>query len=242
MDRVGCGAKGGTDDVPTPACMGSSNRNGDLGRGSGEERSVTRKEDIERDRRERKAELRKELMARRSGLAADVRAAASEGIGSRVLGLPEVSRARSAFVFISHGSEVATHALIDTLLARGVRLTVPRVVDRTRMVAAPFPGWDELAAGTLGIPAPVGVEPDPVPPEVVLTPGLAFTPAGGRVGYGRGYYDRWFLENPDPPRIALGFECQVVDALPLLDRDVPVDVIVTEDRVIRTGRRRLRGA
>jgi 5-formyltetrahydrofolate cyclo-ligase len=189
------------------------------------------------DPREPKARLRREMLARRGSLPSDQRAEASERIRSRVLALPEMDAVQAAFVFLSHGSEVDTHLLIDALVGRGLRLTVPRVVDRSRMVAAAFPGWDGLVPGVMGIPAPPSVEADPGSPDLVITPGLAFTPAGDRLGYGQGYYDRWFREHPGPTRIAVAFACQLVDALPTHEHDVPVDIIVTQDRVLRTGRR-----
>jgi 5-formyltetrahydrofolate cyclo-ligase len=190
---------------------------------------------------ERKKTLRSRLMKRRAQAPEEDRLRASEAIRARVLGLPEVLGARSAFIFISHGSEVDTHPLIDELLGRGLALSVPRVVDAHQMAAVPFPGWDGLVPGTLGIPAPSSTEPVREAPDVVITPGLAFTLSGDRLGYGRGYYDRWFHQNPSPVRIAVAFDLQLVEHLPVHDRDVPVDLIVTEARVVRTGRRDLEG-
>lgn len=154
-----------------------------------------------------------------------------------MLSLPEVVDARSAFVFISHGSEVSTRRLLDDLLDRGVRISVPKVVDTRRMAAVRFPGWDDLVPGALGIPSPPSSAPDPVAPDVVITPGLAFTPKGDRLGYGGGYYDRWFQEHPSPLRVAVTFDVQVLDSLPVHEGDMPVDLIVTEERVVRAGRR-----
>lgn len=151
--------------------------------------------------------------------------------------LAELREAGAVFVFISHGAEVDTRALIDELVVRGVQVSVPRVVDGRRMVAAPFPGWDGLVPGTLGIPAPASTRPDPRPPDVVLTPGLAFARHGHRLGYGKGYYDRWFRAHPAPVRVALAFGCQVVEALPVTPSDEPVDLVVTEEEVIRCGGR-----
>jgi len=70
---------------------------------------------------------------------------------------------------------------------------------------------------------------DPSWPEVVLVPGLAFTPAGDRLGQGGGWYDR-FLERvrDDCTTIGVGFDVQLVDALPLETHDVALDHVVTE--------------
>ncbi len=189
------------------------------------------------DLRERKAWLRRRLCELRDQLPSIERSQASRAIRSQLVTTPEVVDARSAFVFISHGTEAETHSLIDHLLARGLHLTVPRVVDDRRMVAAEFPGWEALVPGTMGILTTRSSNPDPVAPDIVITPGLGFAPTGDRLGHGRGYYDRWFRANPAPVRIAVPFDVQLIDRLPVHHHDMPVDIIVTEHRVVRTGRR-----
>ncbi|MEX2529872.1 MAG: 5-formyltetrahydrofolate cyclo-ligase [Gemmatimonadota bacterium] len=181
--------------------------------------------------------LRAELLRRRAATPPIDRARASLLIRSRILSLPEVRGATGVFAFISHGAEVHLRALIDVLDATGVRVAVPRVVGPGEMIAAEFPGWDDLAEGVLGIPAPASTEPARFPVEVVITPGLGFDPGGRRLGYGGGYYDRWLALHPAPIRVAAAFDFQVVDAVPVGEGDQPVDVIVTETRVIRTGSR-----
>ena len=91
---------------------------------------------------------------------------------------------------------------------------------------------EDTLSGVWGIP-----EPDPgrcAPADidaidVIIVPGVAFTQAGDRLGYGGGYYDellaRW--QRP-PPRIAAAFDLQIVSELPTSALDQPVDVIVTQ--------------
>jgi 5-formyltetrahydrofolate cyclo-ligase len=68
--------------------------------------------------------------------------------------------------------------------------------------------------------------------QVVVLPGLAFDLRGYRLGRGAGYYDRSLPAlGPGARRIGLAFECQVVECMPADPHDVPVDRIVTEDRV-----------
>ena len=68
--------------------------------------------------------------------------------------------------------------------------------------------------------------------HVSITPGLGFTLTGHRMGFGRGYYDKWFVQNKVKHKIALAFEAQLVDEIPVEDNDVLMDKIVTEKRVI----------
>lgn len=135
-------------------------------------------------------------------------------------------------MFLATAQEVATRAIVDTLRTRGCVVLVPLVIDRTTMHAVPFPGWEDLAPGALGIPAP-----PPAPAwagvvDVVLVPGLAFTPDGARLGYGGGYYDRWLAAHQPAQRVALAFERQLTATLPHAAHDQPLDRIFTEVRTI----------
>ena len=82
------------------------------------------------------------------------------------------------------------------------------------------------------------LDPGPDAPEaealdVIVVPGLAFDPRGYRIGYGAGYYDRT-LPRFRPPALAVGvaFDFQLAPDLPSTDNDVPVDLIVTDERVL----------
>ena len=69
-----------------------------------------------------------------------------------------------------------------------------------------------------------------------LVPGLAFDPAGGRLGYGLGFYDRAFaVADPGALKVGLAFELQIIESIPADPHDVPMDFVVTEDRVIRAA-------
>jgi 5-formyltetrahydrofolate cyclo-ligase len=75
---------------------------------------------------------------------------------------------------------------------------------------------------------------DPSAVDVVITPGLAFDRRGHRLGYGGGYYDRYLARlHPAAARVGIAFSVQLVDELPVESVDQPVDVIVTDQEVIR---------
>ncbi|MBE0584168.1 MAG: 5-formyltetrahydrofolate cyclo-ligase, partial [Desulfofustis sp.] len=78
----------------------------------------------------------------------------------------------------------------------------------------------------------------PIDLDLIILPGSVFDRRGGRFGYGGGYYDRLLAQVPNATRIALAFELQVVDRLPLADHDELLDRIVTEQRIITGNRRR----
>lgn len=181
---------------------------------------------------EEKAAWRARLRVQRDALTPGQRRAGSERIRSRILDLAAVRAARTVFCFVSRGAEVETHALIDTLATGGCRILVPKISGAADMVAVEFPGWPALQPGVLGILAPVSEQPFAGRIDVVITPGLGFTAKGDRLGMGRGYYDRWFAGHAYGLSIAICFECQLVRALPVSATDIPVDLIVTEERVL----------
>lgn len=182
--------------------------------------------------KQRKAALRAEAKSRCAALADEARSVLGRRILARILELPETQAARTVFCFVSHGDEVDTHALIDHLLQSGKRVVIPRILPERRMIAVPFPGWKELVPGTLGIPAPAGDAAFEGTVDLCITPGLAFTVDGGRLGHGRGYYDRWLAEHAPIITVAPAFECQVVRELPMAAHDVRIDMVATEDRLL----------
>ena len=174
------------------------------------------------------------MIARRDSLSESNRAEASRLIRSRLLELPIIQAAQSVFIFISYSTEVDTHPVIETLLEAGRRVAVPKIVDKTTMLSVPIQGMDGLKPDRMGILTPTSDEHDRGPFDVAITPGVAFTEAGDRLGYGRGYYDRWFASHDVATKVAVAFEEQIVETLPTDEYDRPVDIIVTERRLIRT--------
>jgi 5-formyltetrahydrofolate cyclo-ligase len=180
-----------------------------------------------------KARLRKVVLERRER--ADDRTAHSEAIGRLVTGLKEYAEASTISWFVGVKSEVMTLPMVaDALAAR-------------RRVALPWVAPDELKLALVGSleevePAPFGLlEPKEalrqdqaraVPPADVdffVVPGVAFDRHGGRLGHGRGYYDRLLAHaRPDATVAGLCFEVQLVDAVPMAEHDVRLDYVVTE--------------
>jgi 5-formyltetrahydrofolate cyclo-ligase len=156
----------------------------------------------------------------------------SEAIARNLLSLDEVRAASTIFMFISYGTEVYTHELLKYFMSNGKTLAAPKILPSKTMIAVPFSRWEDLAPGQLGILTPSGDSPYPDDFDVAVTPGLGFTPRGDRIGYGRGYYDKWFAGCKVRHKIAVSFEAQLMDTLPVDETDVPVDKIVTEKRTI----------
>jgi 5-formyltetrahydrofolate cyclo-ligase len=184
-----------------------------------------------------KQDLRRAALAARDALSPEERARRSAAICARAQGIPELAGAHTVMIFATFRTEIDTAPLIAWALAAGKVVCLPRIVGPRRMLAfrVSDPAAD-LAPGTWDIPEPVQSCElvDPADIDAVVVPGAAFDCDGSRCGYGGGFYDNFLPQTRDRvPRVALAFEAQIVDVLPCEPHDLPVTVIVTEDRVIR---------
>lgn len=193
-----------------------------------------RSEDLKRAKRA----VRDHVRAARDLLPAPERARASERIADRVAGLPELRRANTVMAFWSFGSEVDTAPLIAALHGDGKRVALPRIVEGDLEPRGYVPG-DPVNETAFGAWEPSGaLAMDPAAIDVIVTPAVAFDRSGRRVGYGGGFYDRFFLRTgPGAVRVGIGFDLQLVDVdLPGGHFDLPVDVVVTESEIVRCRR------
>jgi 5-formyltetrahydrofolate cyclo-ligase len=179
-----------------------------------------------------KTSLRAEFKRRRNALTPMQRATYSKLICRKLLALPDVIVATNCFVYISCGTEVATRELIDEMLSQNKTLAVPKIEPTKEMRAVTFRSWKDCEPKELGILTPISSTPCDVKFDISITPGLAFTRAGTRLGFGAGYYDKWFSKHPVVRKIAVAFDCQLAELLPQDPYDIPVDLIVTEREVI----------
>jgi 5-formyltetrahydrofolate cyclo-ligase len=190
-----------------------------------------------RDLRAIKADIRRQVLARRDALDAAERAAFSARITGRLTGLAAYRNAACVMAYVGFGGELDTAAFIADVLARGKRLVLPRVTRGARdlglhVVRDPA---TQLEAGVWGIRQP---RPDlcapaaPADIDFVLVPGVAFTARCERLGYGGGFYDRFIGGLTRRPALVAGaFSLQIVAELPMSASDQRVDLVITEDAV-----------
>lgn len=186
-----------------------------------------------------KAEIRRDVIARRDAMSAAERAAASATIRAHLAAMEHVRRARTLLAFAAFGSEVDLDPLLEDLIGRGTGVFLPFVIGFSPPelgIARVRDLRGDLVTSRLGIR-----EPDPARRraarvdriDVVIAPGVAFDAAGRRIGYGGGFYDRLLPRlRPGTPVIAAAFALQVVTEVPETARDMRVDAIVTEHGTI----------
>ncbi|MEO0322477.1 MAG: 5-formyltetrahydrofolate cyclo-ligase [Myxococcota bacterium] len=184
-----------------------------------------------------KHELRRRMKALRKALPAEARALRSARVSRALLDLADIGPRHRVAAFVAIHGEVDLEAFAAAHRARGGLLALPRVdLEAQRVVLHAHAPGDALVRGAYGIPEPDPGAPVVARPDAVLVPFLAADPRGHRVGYGKGFYDKLLPELEGAVRIAAGFDFQLVPEVPTASFDVPVDVVVTDTRVIRAAR------
>jgi 5-formyltetrahydrofolate cyclo-ligase len=181
-----------------------------------------------------KAALRREALAHRDTLPAELRQAAAETIAHRDFPL-EVHPGVLVSGFSSIGTEINPLPLMRRLADHGARLALPVVVGRGRPLALRAWAFGEpLDQGQWGIREPQHDAPE-VEPDIVLTPLAAFDRSGHRIGYGAGYYDLTLTRlraKKSIVAVGLAYAAQEIAAVPATARDARLDLVLTEREVI----------
>lgn len=191
-----------------------------------------------------KPELRARMRALRkslAGQATDAAARAAAHAPAMLAALfPAGAQGRVAAVYAAIGSELDAGPLGGALSAAGLRLALPRVTAAGAPLA--FLAWspgDPLEPDAAGCPAPLDLA-EPVQPDLVIVPLLAFDAAGGRLGQGGGHYDRTLealrAQEAPPAFVGLAYAGQRLDALPGEAHDQPLDGVLTEAGFMRISR------
>lgn len=137
---------------------------------------------------------------------------------------------KTAFVYLSFSSEAPTDGLIETLLKEGWRIFCPRT-EKEEMYAVEY--GEDFYLSDYGIREPCG-EVYEQTPTVTILPLLAVDEKGNRLGYGKGYYDRYLKKYPKTKRVGYCFDFQIVNEVPCAEEDERLEVIVTDKRILFT--------
>jgi len=184
-----------------------------------------------------KGRLRAEITAARTVRTGEQLVTDAEALAEHVLALPELRPSSTVAAYVSVGHEPGTRPLLVTLLHRGHRVLLPVVRPDRDLDWAQLDDLRTLRPAVLGLLEPpgarLGVE-AVSDAEVIVCPGLAADPSGGRLGRGGGYYDRALSRcGAHPLRCLLLHDDEVVESVPRSAHDQPVDVVVTPSRTLR---------
>ena len=177
-----------------------------------------------------KAALRRELLRKRRQLPG--RPEKDRAIFQVITALPQYRQARRLYLYVSTGEEPDTRRLLLAALQAGKEVYAPRCLERPgEMAFLRITGEEDLAPGKFGIyePDPRRCPPAPEGEEgLCLVPGLAFDRSGFRLGYGKGYYDRFLAAHPHLETVGLCYGALLLPRLPAAPHDQRVRLVATE--------------
>ena len=188
-----------------------------------------------------KQTLKQQILQKRNHLSKKDINKKSTLIKNSLYSLPEFKKAKNILFYVSFNSEVDTQEIIEELIIRKEKNVIIPYVEKNNPILqlSELKNFNELEPKTFGILEPKNSfirEFNPNKLDLIITPGAVFDLNGHRIGYGYGYYDR-FLKTIKKGiiKIGLAYDFQIVEKIPEEQHDVPMDVIITEKRIIRAG-------
>lgn len=182
---------------------------------------------------ETKKQIRTEILKRRSTLSKDKVADKSRAICRKIVSCEQFVQAEIILLYLDFNHEVETGLIWEKAQKMGKHVAAPRLIG-SQMVFARIQSEKDLIPGKWGIPEPK--KNCPVIREhdsrtVVIMPGVAFDCSRNRIGYGGGYYDRYFAGYDSVYKIAAAYDLQIVEQVPAEPFDLKPDCIVTESHI-----------
>ena len=173
-----------------------------------------------------KKTLRKKIRELKKEMAPEQIEAKSECLCRQFLASDFYRNAKTIYGYLPYNQEVRTTPILEQALKDGKRVAVPKVYG-DEMKFLYITDLECVPPGYCGIPEPVADEPvarDSA--ALVLMPGVAFDKDGHRIGYGGGFYDKFLAQEPNHLTVALCYDFQMVQDIPVEEFDIPVDLVL----------------
>ena len=175
-----------------------------------------------------KSELRKTILEQRRALSDEEVYELSTQICNKVKETQEYIEADDICMYMPANNEVDVTYLIEDAWSKGKTVWLPKTAGR-RMDFFKFDSTTPLSEGSFKILEPESdIMLDPDDKTLILMPGVAFSMDGGRIGYGAGYYDIYLEQHSDSKKMAVCYNFQIVDELPMEEHDIKPDFIISE--------------
>lgn len=184
-----------------------------------------------------KTRLRNSILEDRNHLLSSFRRYASEMITERLIRLVELEQCEHLHIYypILSKNEIDTRQLINIFLHGGRTVILPKIVagPSADMTHHKIESLESLHQGKWEVMEPESDEIFPLEKiETIIVPMVAADTKMNRLGYGKGYYDRFLKEFPDIPKIGLCYDQHVYEEIPTTEHDVKLNKIVTEKQII----------
>lgn len=186
-----------------------------------------------------KIAIRKMIVQKREELGGLEKEEKNIAIAQRLFGMDEFKKSKTIFCFLSTSFEVQTERIILESLRLGKQVLVPLLdPGGENLKASRIPSMDiDFVIGEYGVRQPAPKFRNIVPfsnIDFVVVPGLAFDSLGNRIGYGGGFYDKFFKKiTGNVSRVAVGYDFQLFNLVPHSDLDEPVHFLITETKALR---------
>ncbi len=152
-------------------------------------------------------------------------------ITNRLIKLILSKKVHVVAIYYSLNNEVDTKSLIMKLVELGIKILLPRVVENDLLFFKYYPNMD-LEKSSFGVDEPVydlqNIHNDLI--DMIIVPGICFDKKRNRIGYGKGYYDR-FLINKNIYKVGICYDELIIDSIPYDDYDVKMDLIISNKRM-----------
>lgn len=176
-----------------------------------------------------KEKLRQEMKKKRREF--EGKREASKKACELLMGMEEYKRAKCVCVYMSAFGEADTSYIIDDLKKRGKKIVVP-ITDTASNTLSLSYLEGELKKGAYGISEPDKIIPASFDiPDFIVVPGICFDKNGGRIGFGKGYYDR-FLTEAKGFKAGLCYSFQIADKIDCEPHDIAMDAVICEKEII----------
>lgn len=188
---------------------------------------------------EMKAVIRRNMIEQRGLLSIREIIEKSSQIALRLCSLSQYINSGTVMAYMSFRNEVATDIFIGKCIHDGKKVAIPKVQQNPAMALLPYEIKDpkmDVLMGFKGIFEPDASRlrrVDPLELDLVVIPGVAFDCRRHRIGYGAGYYDRFLMTlRPDCLKVGIAYEMQMIDEFSAAEYDIPMDLVITENRII----------
>lgn len=178
-----------------------------------------------------KKAIRAEILKARRDLTEEIIREDSHKIAEKILSMDVYKRAKTVYLYIDCKGEASVREIFLAALSDGKRVAAPRVFGED-MRFFYITSMEDLESGYFQIPEPKTTLPKAEDEDaLLLVPGVAFDRKCHRLGYGKGFYDRYLSVHPNHPTIALALDFQIQEEVPSDTFDVLPDMVVTPESI-----------
>lgn len=153
-------------------------------------------------------------------------------IQNNLLNIDEYINSKSIYIYMDINNEVNTKQIILNALDNNKKVAIPKISNNI-MNFYYIQNINQVKKGYFNILEPTTNDIALDDNSLIILPGIVFSKSKNRIGYGKGFYDKYLSVNNKNIKIALCYDFQIIDSIPHTKNDIPLDIIITEKRIIK---------